>query len=395
MDLNGRNMKRILLIIVISILVFVSVQHFELVISAAKWIAQLLSPFVAGLCFAFIFNVPLKFLEERCFAFAVRGGNRWWRRHHRSVCLLLTYLLIAGLLFILVFLVVPQLKNSGEVLIANMPGYLETLEAWASRWMEWFGIAPEQITALTSDWDAIFTKALEILQSFAPDMMGSAATVASGIFNGIVSLAVGLVFSAYLLAKKEDLCLSCKRTLFAFLPRDKADYLVSAGKLTNRTFARFVSGQLTEAVIIGMLCFIGMGIFRMPYASLISTVVGVTALIPIFGAFIGTAIGAFLLFMIHPMTAVWFVLFIVVLQQIESNFIYPKVVGTSVGLPGIWVLFAVMVGGNVFGIMGMLVGIPLASVAYTLFRDAVSKRLRRRNVTREDLYNAGKDNFGQ
>ena len=182
--------------------------------------------------------------------------------------------------------------------------------------MERFGLSSEKIIALTSDWENLFQKALDLVQKIAPDMMGSAANVATSIVNVLVNLGVGLVFSAYLLAKKEDLCLSCKRILFAFLPRDKADYLVSAGKLTNRTFARFVSGQLTEAVIIGMLCFIGMSIFRMPYASLISTVVGVTALIPIFGAFIGTAIGAFLLFMVHPMTAVWFVVYIIVLQQI-------------------------------------------------------------------------------
>ncbi len=395
MDLNGRNMKRILLIVIVSILVFVCVQHFELVITAAKWVAGLLSPFVAGLCFAFIFNVPLKFLEEQCFDFANRRGAKWWLKYRRAICLLLTYLLIAGILFILIFLVVPQLQNSGAMLIENMPGYLETLKQWASKWMERFGLSSEKIIALTSDWENLFQKALDLVQKIAPDMMGSAANVATGIVNVLVNLGVGLVFSAYLLSKKEDLCLSCKRILFAFLPRDKADYLVSAGKLTNRTFARFVSGQLTEAVIIGMLCFIGMSIFRMPYASLISTVVGVTALIPIFGAFIGTAIGAFLLFMVHPMTAVWFVVYIIVLQQIESNFIYPRVVGTSVGLPGIWVLFAVMVGGNIFGIMGMLVGIPLASVAYTLFRDAVRKRLRQRNITREDLYHAGKDSFGQ
>ena len=394
MDLNGRNMKRILLIVIISILAFVCVQHFELVISAATWLFRLLSPFLAGLCFAFIFNVPLKFIEERCFAFATRRGRSWWLKHSRTICLLLTYLLVAGLVFILTFLVVPQLQNSGAMLIDNMPGYLAALEDWAQKWMQRFGISSEQISAFTSDWDEWFRKGLELAREVAPDMMGSAADVASGIFNVLVSLGIGLVFSAYLLAKKEALCLSCKRVLFAFLPRDKADYLVSAGKLTNRTFARFVSGQLTEAVIIGMLCFIGMSLLKMPYASLISTVVGVTALIPIFGAFIGTAIGAFLLFMVHPMTAVWFVLFIIVLQQVESNFIYPKVVGTSVGLPGIWVLMAVLVGGNLFGVMGMLVGIPLASVAYILFRDLVRRRLRQRNITREDLYHAGKDNFG-
>ncbi|MFQ8599591.1 MAG: AI-2E family transporter [Oscillospiraceae bacterium] len=156
-------------------------------------------------------------------------------------------------------------------------------------------------------------------------------------------------------------------------------------------FSRFVAGQLTEAVIIGMLCFLGMSIFKMPYAPLISTIVGCTALIPIFGAFIGTAVGAFVLLMVKPITAFWFIVFIIVLQQLEGNIIYPRVVGSSIGLPGIWVLFTVTVCGGIFGIMGMLVGIPLVSIAYCLFRNMVASRLARKKVTHKEIEQAGED----
>ena len=200
---------------------------------------------------------------------------------------------------------------------------------------------------------------------------------------------MGIAFSVYMLAQKEKLCRQLRKIVLAFLPHKKAEYLIAAGKLSNKIFARFVTGQLTEAVIIGVLCFFGMSIFSMPYAALISTIVGCTSLIPIFGAFFGTAVGAFLLLMIDPMTAVWFVLFIIILQQVESNVIYPRVVGNSVGLPGIWVLFTVLVGGGIFGIFGMLVGIPIASVAYCLFKDAVSSRLKRQSIGEEQIDAAG------
>lgn len=391
----NRNGKRLLTLVLAGVLAFGLVQRFELVLRLLRRAGELLSPLAAGLCFAFFFNAPLEFLEKRCFGFAVRRGNRKWLKWSRPVCLTLTYLLAAGAVFLLTALVLPQLKSSGEVLAKRLPGYLAALEAGAGQWMERLGMAPERVTALTGDWNAALEQLFSLLRKAFPDMAGSAAEMAGGVFSRLTALGIGLVFSAYLLARKEALCLSCKRTLFAFLPREKADYLVSVGKLAGRVFSRFVTGQLTEAVILGLLCFGGMGLLRMPYAALISLIIGATALVPVFGALVGAALGALLLWMVRPMTAVWFLVFLLALQQVETNFIYPRVVGSSVGLPGIWVLLAVTVGGRLFGVLGVLAGIPLASVGYALFRDAVNRRLLRRNVTREELYHAGKNTFGQ
>lgn len=375
MELNNRNIKKILLIITVSILIFLGVQKFDMVLTGLRWLYNLLSPIIVGICIAFIFNVLLKLLEERVFARLARFPR--WERYKRGVCTLLTYLIIIGILFILMFMIVPELQKSFATLISNIPYYADSFQKWLDSVMKYFNISPDFTKRFEIDWEKLVQTVQEVSPRFFNTTMGITSTIFSGLFNFVL----GVVFSIYLLLHKEKLCLQLKKVVYAFFHKKHADYLVNAGRLSNKIFARFVSGQLTEAVIIGLLCFIGMNIFRMPYSLLISTVVGLTALIPIFGAFIGTALGAFILLMIRPMTALWFIVFIIVLQQIEGNVIYPKVVGSSIGLPGIWVLFAVTVGGSVFGIMGMLIGVPLSSVLYCLFRQAVEKRLEKKNLT--------------
>ena len=192
---------------------------------------------------------------------------------------------------------------------------------------------------------------------------------------------LALVFALYILGQKERLSEQLKRVITAYLPEEKADRMFYIGELSNRVFSNFVSGQLTEATLLGLLCFLGMTIFRMPYASMVAILVGFTALIPLFGAFIGTGIGAFLILMVSPIKAFWFIVFIIVLQQIEGNFIYPKVVGSSVGLPSIWVFSAITLGSRMFGVPGMLISVPLCSVLYCLFREAVRKRINQKALT--------------
>ena len=340
-------------------------------------IGEAFLPFGAGLGIAFVLNVPLRFLEERFFA--GRKVKRW-------VLITVTYLLAAGVLCVLLFLIIPQLKKSAGVLLENLPGYLAQAETWTHRTAQKLG--PWAADFTQNAWEAV-SQWMEQRQKTGPEMVDSTVNMAANLFQGTVNLLAGVVFSIYLLAKKEALCLSCKGVLFAFLPRDKARKLSRVGRLTTETFRKFAAGQLTEAFLLGAFCFLGMALLQMPYAPLISAMIGVTALIPIFGAVFGTAAGAFILLMERPVTAIWFVAFILVLQQVESNFLYPRVVGDSIGLPGIWVLLAVTAGGSLFGVLGMLAGIPLASVAYTLFRETVAVRLKRRDITKEELARAG------
>ena len=387
-----RKEKERLTLVLALALAFGAAQRLELAVRIFRRGAELLSPLGAGLCFAFFFNTPLDFFEKQCFRAGQGSGKR--RQWIRPVCLVLTYLLTAGAALLLAALVMPQLKSSGELLANRLPERLASLESGARKWLEQRGVAPERVVMLTGDWKAVLERILALLRQVLPNMAGSAAEMAGGVFSRLAALGVGLVLSVYLLARKEALCLSCKRALFAFLPRERADYLVSVGRLAGRVFSRFVTGQLTEAAILGALCFGGMTVLRMPYGALISLIIGATALVPVAGAFVGAALGTLLLWLVNPMTAVWFLVFLLVLQQVETNVLYPRVVGSSVGLPGIWVLLAVTVGGRLLGLLGVLAGIPLASIGYALFRDAVSRRLFRRNVTREELDFAGENTFG-
>ncbi len=391
MDLNSKNIKKILLIISFAILLFLGLQNFGLVCDFLVAIYRLLSPFIIGLCLAFILNVLLKLLEEKVFARLNRKNNRTWNRCRRGVCLSLTVLIVLGLLFVLVFMIVPELQKSFGMLIDNIPYYTQSVQKWTDGLLSSLNISQEIFEDIRVDWDKLLGMVGDFLKNFSGNFLSKTVDITTSIFSGIVNFVLGIVFSIYMLMHKEKLCGQAKRIAFAFLPQKHADYLISVGKLSNKMFSRFVAGQLTEAVIIGMLCFLGMSIFSMPYAPLISTIVGCTALIPIFGAFIGTAVGAFVLLMVKPITAFWFIVFIIVLQQLEGNIIYPRVVGSSIGLPGIWVLFTVTVCGGIFGIMGMLVGIPLISIAYCLFRNTVAARLKEKKITHKEIEQAGED----
>lgn len=390
MELHSKNIRKILFIILFSIIAYTLVQNLGIAAQAFSWVSAVLSPFIIGLCLAFILNVPLKFLEERVFARIDGKELRWWKRWKRGICLTLTYLMVLLIILVLCFLVVPELKKSFSLLAENLPGYLGELELWIQQLMKRFDVSTAALTRFAMDWDAMFDKLGEAMQKAMPGFLNGTVDMAAGLIGGVFNFIVGFAFSTYMLLQKERLCQNAKKILFAFLDRGKAEVLISVGKLSNEMFAKFVSGQLTEAVIIGILCFLGMSLFSIPYAPLIATIVSVTALVPIFGAFIGTAFGAFLLLMVRPITAVWFVLFIIVLQQIEGNFIYPKVVGGSIGLPGIWVLFAVTLGGNLFGVMGMLLGVPISAVLYTLLRQSVFRRLKEKKISDFEIQRAGK-----
>ncbi len=391
MDLNRRNIKKILFIVIVCILVFLTMQRVDVVIQFLWGCYRLFSPLIIGLCIAFILNVLLKLWEEHIFRALNREGGRIWPKIRRGVCLLLTYGTVVAIMLVLVFLIMPEIGRSFELLVKNIPSYIEELQKWADNLTQWLNLSPQDVEKLQVDWEQVINTLQQFFSNQSSLFFDTTVGITSAIFNGIFNFIMGIAFSVYMLAQKEKLCRQLKKVVLAFLPHEKAEYLIAVGKLSNKVFARFVTGQLTEAVIIGVLCFCGMSIFSMPYAALISTIVGCTSLIPIFGAFFGTAVGAFLLLMIDPMTAVWFVLFIIILQQVESNVIYPRVVGNSVGLPGIWVLFTVLVGGGVFGIFGMLVGIPIASVAYCLFKDAVSSRLKKQNISEEQVDAAGEE----
>ncbi|MGI5895046.1 MAG: AI-2E family transporter [Candidatus Merdivicinus sp.] len=334
-------------------------------------VGSALLPFGLGLGIAFILNVPLSFLEERLFPH---------RRIGRGITLAAAWLLTAGVIAVLLFLLLPQLQKSGQKLWDQLPRYLDQSGAFAARYAQRMG----PLSGIAERMTEAFPQWLDSLPKNGPDMVQSTVDAASHFMEGVINFAAGAVFSVYLLAKKEHLCACCKKVLYAYLPREKADNFIRIGELAARTFRNFVTGQLTEAFLLGAMCFLGMSIFQMPYAPLISAIIGVTALIPIFGAFFGAAAGALILLMERPLLALWFLIFILVLQQLENSFLYPRIVGESIGLPGIWVLLAVTAGGSLFGIAGILIGIPVTAVLYSILREKVEDRLRSRGFCPAD-----------
>ena len=378
MDLNRKNMKKILLLVFLSILLLVGLLNLSKVFAVAKILLGFLMPLIVGCCIAFIFNTLLLLIEDKLFAPLNRKNFKVWTRIRRPICLTLTVGLIAGVVFILLFLIVPELKRTFTVMIDNMPTYIKQIQSWTENLLKTWNIPAESLT-IQINWEKIGSTFVEYFKNDS-SFLNKTVDITASIFNGIFNFVLGIVFAIYILLQKEKLGNQVTRILYAYCPKHRADRVIEVATLSYKTFSRFVTGQFTEAVIIGILCFLGMQIFRMPYAPMISALVGATALIPVFGAFIGTGIGAFLILMDSPIKAVWFVVFIIVLQQLEGDIIYPKVVGSSVGLPGIWVLFAVTLGGCAMGVVGMLISVPISSILYSLLREAVDKRLARKQI---------------
>lgn len=379
MDFHGKQQKKYLILITFAIVLFTVMQNVSSVLSVLGMVFRLLTPFIMGLCAAFIFNVPLAFIEDRIL---VKLSNRFpvWRKLKRPVGILLTLCFVLGLVLALLLLIIPEIIKTFDIIANNMPGYLETAGKWVEDMAAKFEISIDNIQKIEIDWAQINSTVADFVKNGGASIFNTTLNVTTGILNGLVNVLMCLIFSIYILYHKESLARQIKKTVYAYLPERINKKTMEIGSLANRIFSNFVSGQMTEAVLIGVLCFIGMTILLLPYSVMISALVGFTALIPVFGAFIGTAVGAFLILMISPLQAVIFVIFIIILQQFEGNVIYPKVVGKSVGLPGMWVLLAVLVGGNLYGAVGMLVSVPLCSLLYSILRSGVEERIRKKNL---------------
>lgn len=376
LELNKRNVKRILLIITFTVLLIWGVYNHKQLGEILLGLYSLISPFVIGLCIAYLVNVLLRPVENLWMKLLNKRKGKWPEKLKRPLCLLLTILLVIGIILAIVLIIMPELRDSVASLIDMIPSYAEEVQRW------WVSLSTflDKYNVDLPEFDFKPDKLIDILKDGGTVLFNTTASVAGSIVTAVMNFVIAFAFSIYVLAQKEALKRQSMKVLNAVMNPEKLDKLLNLLRLANKTFTNFITGQLTEAVIIGALCFIGMTIFRMPYAPAISVLVGFTALIPVFGAFIGTAVGAFLILLVKPIQAVWFVIFIIVLQQFEGNLIYPKVVGKSVGLPGIWVLVAVTVGGNAMGVMGMLISVPLCSVLYAVSREAVNNKLKMKRI---------------
>ena len=375
MKLDKDNIKKIRGLILFTIFVLVVLWNYELVFDGISFLWGVISPFALGGAIAFLVKIPMNFFEEKIFGKAKKKEKKWAIKMARPLSLILTLLVVLGVIAIVVLVVVPELGRTIINLGKTIQDFIPEVQAWAINFFR----DNEKIVELISDieikWDDILKNGLDFLKNGATSVLGGTFEAAKSIISGVSTFLIAFVFSCYILLQKEKLGEQVKKLMCAFVPEDWRNILFALGGVVNKSFTSFFTGQCLEAVILGLMFLVIMTIFGMPYAMLVSVLIAFTALIPIFGAFIGCAVGALLIFMVDPVKALIFVIMFLVLQQIEGNFIYPHVVGNSVGLPSIWVLVAVTGGSSLMGVVGMLVFIPLTSVVYTLLRGIVNRRL--------------------
>ena len=345
---------------------------------------DLIAPFVVGAGIAFIFNVPMRAIENQ-----LEGMGRPGLR--RGLAILMTLLCLGLIIMFVIELLIPQLRLTVASLSEKIPAFVDRTAANLMLLVEEnpeLGQWIQQAFNLESlDWSNILRDILTWLANQVSTVMGGAVNVIGNVTSGIVNAVIGIVFAIYALSRKEILARQSRRILYSVVPERTADEIIRIMRLTIVTFSNFISGQCLEAVILGCLFAVVMAILRLPYIPLVSVIIAVTALIPVVGAFVGCIVGAFFILVNDPIQAVTFIAMFLVLQQLENNLIYPRVVGTSIGLPGMWVLVAVTVGGELMGVGGMLVMIPLASVLYTLAGEFTSRRLAERGIPAEKLRN--------
>lgn len=345
-------------------------------------ISGVLSPFVLGSAFAFIINVPMRAIEGALHKISQRGLRR-------TIAIVLTIIAVLLVLTIVFLLLIPQLVDTIQSLIPKLQSFAVTLENEITLFLNENPQVMEWLINNTDfesfDWAGLVERAVSMIGNSLTTIVNGAFSAIGGISDAIMDAFIAVVFAIYCLFQKETLARQGRKLLYAFLPEKVSDQIVRLLRLTNATFSNFLSGQCVEVCILGSLFAISMAIFRMPYIPLVSVLVAVTAFIPVVGAWVGCVFGAFLILVANPIQAVWFVVLFLVLQQIENNLIYPRVVGTSIGLSGMWVLFAVGVGGELMGVAGMFLMIPVTSVIYTLLSEVTNKNLDTKTIDPEKL----------
>lgn len=380
MELNRENMKKIRELILFTAIVIVCLWKFNMVLQVLLKGLNIFIPFLLGGAIAFVLNVPMNFVERHLFSEDKRKGKRYMQKAARPCSMILVLIFVFGVVAAVMFVLVPQLGNTFSNLGKNVQTFLPHVQAWAKQVFHNNKEIMNIVNNIEFDWDKIMNTGIGFFKNGAGSVLDSTITAAKSIVSGVTTFFIAFVFAIYILLQKEKLEIQAKKVLFAFVRKGRAEAIIEVCSLTYKTFSSFLTGQCLEAVILGSMFVVAMTIFRLPYALLIGIVIAFTALIPIFGAFIGCGIGVLLIFMANPAKAAIFIVLFLVLQQIEGNLIYPHVVGNSVGLPSIWVLAAVSVGGSLMGITGMLIFIPIVSVLYALFREVVYLKLKKNKI---------------
>lgn len=369
MGLNSKNIQKILLIVFCSAIIFALVFNFMGVLGFLGKLMGFVTPIIIALCIAFVLNVFLTGFETKIFPFMKKSKHKIVRVLQRPLCLILTYALAIGLLALIVLVIIPDISDTIAYIIDKLPAFIVESREWLIKTLEGFNIPTEDIPEI--DVNSLMDTVKNLFSKYSTTIVDDAISITGSVVSIVSDILFGIIVSAYILAQKEKIGAFMKRVINSFLPEKAANIVHHISAQTYFSFTRFIGGQLTESIILGVLCYIGMLIFRFPNAAIISIIICVTSLVPVVGALAGAVIGAFLILISDPIKAILFLVFLIILQQLEGNLIYPKVVGKAVGLPGVIVISAVLVGGNIGGVMGALIGVPLAAVIYTLLKEAM------------------------
>lgn len=374
MKLDRRTVRTILLIITFAVALFTAAQNLGAIYGAVRTVWGVFSVVITGLALAFVLNVPMKLFEERLLYGMSEDRRAPVRRLRRPLSIVGALVVTLGVVVILFAVLLPRLIDTVVVVAESLPAYVEKFIGWVEHVLERFNLESGELLDLSINWSQATKQFIDSLTSSMGDIIGTATNVGTSVAGALVDGLFSLVIALYVLAEKEQICAFARRVATNFLPQRAAGGLVTIANMASETFTNFIAGQLMDSLILGVLCYIGMRIFQFPHAEVISIVIGVTSLVPLVGSFIGEIIGAFLILISSPLKALLFMVFILCLQQVEGSFIYPKVVGKSVGLPGVAVFSAVLVGGNIAGVTGALLGAPICAMLYAILQQALAAR---------------------
>lgn len=374
----------VIIYICLAALLILAIRYFDNIAGLAVSLWNVVFSLLLGAAMAYVLNIIMVRVERLYFP---RSRNTWIRSSRRGVSILLSILLVIGIIMLIGRLVLPELGKAFGVIGRSVPVFLEE----AAVWLEKNNAMNIAASIKDVDWNSAMEKVMDFARTGLGNVLNSTLTAVGAVLGSVVNFFIGLVFAIYILSGKEKLRSQAEKILHAYVKEETIARIRNVYRTANETFSSFIIGQCTEAVILGTLCTVGMLLLRFPYAPMIGAFIGATALIPVVGAYLGASVGAFMILTVDPVKALLFVVFIVVLQQLEGNLIYPKVVGSSIGLPGMWVLAAVTVGGGLGGIGGMLLGVPIAATAYKLIRNDVN----RRNQTEKKVPAEGAASAGQ
>lgn len=385
MEFNRKNMLRVFFLAACIILFYLSFKHMDIVFSFIGWLVGVLTPFIIAGVVIFILNVPLKVIERHLFrpkkGKPVSSIKEKLRRPISIVLSISLFLVIIGVFLVII---IPEIGNSLKTIAEKIPDTITRMQEWIADMAKRDDFMGELASQINIDWDTLNNTTVTFLQTNGTTLLNSAVTVISSVINAAVNMFLGIVLAVYILAQKEKISSSAKKLMYAVLPTKKADFAVEVGRLTNKSFYNSITGQMIECLIIGSLTALGMTIFGFPYAALGGVVVALMSWIPMFGIFIGSAIVALLLLATaDPMQALWFIIYMIILQQIEGNLIFPRVVGSRIGLPPIVMISAIVLFSAFFGLIGLLVSGPVTFVLYTLLRRFVYKRIDKKQISSE------------